>query len=735
MSAATGALTRYAAPLVAGLATCSTLATIGPVFSNQRWLLTSITVVAVIVLSGIGLRAVGVAQAYVSLIQLVLGIYALLLLTCQPTMIAGFIPSGDSFAQLISLIGDGAHTARTKVAPITPTAGTATLLALLVTPVAVLVDDCAVTGRPALAGIPLLTLFAICSAIVRHPISMWLVIIPVAAFLLLLWLAEVDSGVRRGLAGAVGGLASSALIAVLAMAIAAAVTVVVRLPDGGVFAVSGNKDRSPNETVARSTDLIGQLSRDDPLPLFNVKTDDPAPFYLRTIVLESWGERGWSFTNAKDSGVDPANIPQGATPNATATTKSTITVEKYSDVFAPTYYAPTSIDLPGVSYDSAMSVVFTADKGVLANESYEVTSAVPRPTPEELAAVVQSPEDVPGAFQRDLVVPGDVDPSVVALTQEITGAAGSPWEVAVALDAFFSDPAQGFTYSLDVPDPQGADPLASFLEKRRGFCEQYASAMAGMFRIAEVPARVVIGYTKGKKLADESYAVTTDEAHAWVEAYFGDVGWVSFDPTPIGERAVPLPYVPSDQIDPTAPQPSAPAQPTGDELPSEAAPTTAAPEQPSADGLNDGASTAWVNVLRWLLIAVLALAVVSLPGVLRERRWRSRLAAAAGGGRGGASSAWAEISELAADLGHPATPSLSESAQARRWAADFGIGSGPVEDLGVLAERARYAGDENVPPTDGQLSAVRRSIRAKTRPAAWWRAKVLPSAVRSLRRR
>ena len=100
MSAATGALTRYAAPLVAGLATCSTLATIGPVFSNQRWLLTSITVVAVIVLSGIGLRAVGVAQAYVSLIQLVLGIYALLLLTCQPTMIAGFTLASAAYAAI-----------------------------------------------------------------------------------------------------------------------------------------------------------------------------------------------------------------------------------------------------------------------------------------------------------------------------------------------------------------------------------------------------------------------------------------------------------------------------------------------------------------------------------------------------------------------------------------------------------------------------------------------------------
>ena len=40
-----------AAPIVAGIATTTTLATIGPVFSDQNWLLTSVLVVASVVVS------------------------------------------------------------------------------------------------------------------------------------------------------------------------------------------------------------------------------------------------------------------------------------------------------------------------------------------------------------------------------------------------------------------------------------------------------------------------------------------------------------------------------------------------------------------------------------------------------------------------------------------------------------------------------------------------------------
>lgn len=724
---------RAAGPVLAGIATVATLATIGPVFSNQDWLLTSVLVVAAVVASGIALRLSGLFEAYVSLLQLLIGLYALLLLTSQPTMMAGFIPSADTFEHVLGLLREGASTARTKVAPIQPTDGTATLLALLVTPVAVLVDDFAATHRPALTGIPLLTLFAICAAIVRHPISMWLVAVPLVAYLLLLWVADTDPPAGRSRRAGLGGLLGTAVILAVAIGIASAVTVVVRLPDGGIFAVPGTQ-RSPNETVARSTDLAGQLSRGEPIPLFTVTTDDPSPYYLRTLVLENWQDSGWDYVNVQEADTDLSAIAPGPISNATATSTAVIQVEKYSDIFVPTYYSPIAVDLPGARYDSEMSVVYTQDKGEVQGRKYQVTSQVPRPTEAELATQSAA---VPESVAKNAVVPNDVDPAVVALTETVTEGADTPWQVAVALDSFFSDPAQGFSYSLEVPDPEGADPLASFLDKRVGFCEQYASAMASMFRIAGVPARVVVGYTNGTLNPEGQYEITTDDAHAWVEAYFGDAGWVSFDPTPIGERAVPLPYVPSDQINPgaadtAAPQTSAGAQPTASESPTSQTPAPG--EQAGADAAaHDGSRTA--DLVRWVVVALLGVGLLVLPALVRRARWRRRLTAASAGGRNGALAAWAEIAELAGALGSPAVASLSEGAQARRWAGSLGADAHDLESIGAAAERARYSDTAHVPAVADELIRARAGVRRASGRMRWSWATAVPSQIRRIIRR
>ena len=65
-----------------------------------------------------------------------------------------------------------------------------------------------------------------------------------------------------------------------------------------------------------------------------------------------------------------------------------------------------------------------------------------------------------------------------------------------------------------------------------------AGAMAALLRFNGIPARVAVGFTTGEKVADGTWVVTRNDAHAWVEAYFPGVGWVPFDPTP--GRALPV---------------------------------------------------------------------------------------------------------------------------------------------------------------------------------------------------
>src|SRR5258708_7266393 len=84
-----------------------------------------------------------------------------------------------------------------------------------------------------------------------------------------------------------------------------------------------------------------------------------------------------------------------------------------------------------------------------------------------------------------------------------------------------------------TPAPPGRAPVDSFLfDLKAAFCESFASSMAVMLREVGVPARVVEGFTAGELDPLGRYAVKELNAHAWVEAYFPQYGWIEFEPTP-----------------------------------------------------------------------------------------------------------------------------------------------------------------------------------------------------------
>ena len=178
----------------------------------------------------------------------------------------------------------------------------------------------------------------------------------------------------------------------------------------------------------------------------------------------------------------------------------------------------------------------------------------------------------------------DLDPRILATLTEVVGEATTPYERVHAIHAFLTDRANGFRYSLSTEPGTSGDDLVDFLRLRRGFCEQYAGAMAVLVRAAGVPARMALGYTPGEEQRDGSRLITTDDAHAWVEVYFQGLGWVPFDPTPIStERAVDLPWAPRADADTGTDVGQATAVPSA---PTAAAPTT------RQDRAGDAAATA-----------------------------------------------------------------------------------------------------------------------------------------------
>jgi protein-glutamine gamma-glutamyltransferase len=127
----------------------------------------------------------------------------------------------------------------------------------------------------------------------------------------------------------------------------------------------------------------------------------------------------------------------------------------------------------------------------------------------------------------------NLDPRIPRLARQVTASATSNYARARAIEQYLQT---NFGYTLELPGVREADPLARFLfERKKGHCEYFASSMAMMLRTVGIPARVVNGFRGGEyNDLTSSYIVREKDAHSWVEAYFPEYGWVTFDPTPSG---------------------------------------------------------------------------------------------------------------------------------------------------------------------------------------------------------
>ncbi|GAB4231180.1 MAG: hypothetical protein Kow00109_03220 [Acidobacteriota bacterium] len=125
-----------------------------------------------------------------------------------------------------------------------------------------------------------------------------------------------------------------------------------------------------------------------------------------------------------------------------------------------------------------------------------------------------------------------LDPRIPRLAREVAAEAEAPLARAARIESFLRH--GEFTYTLEGPAATATDPLAEFLFARRaGHCEYFASAMAVMLRCLGIPARIVTGFRRGEYNPWGGYVqVRQSDAHAWVEAFFPEIGWLEFDPTP-----------------------------------------------------------------------------------------------------------------------------------------------------------------------------------------------------------
>ncbi len=150
-------------------------------------------------------------------------------------------------------------------------------------------------------------------------------------------------------------------------------------------------------------------------------------------------------------------------------------------------------------------------------------------TPEELRAARGTIPD--SITTRYLRLPGTVTERTRDLAREVTADAATDYDRVISIRNHL------LTYEYDFfppPQPPNTDAVDLFLfEDQRGVCEHYVSSMVVMLRSLDIPARFVVGYGSGDyNPMSGYYTVRANDAHAWVEVYFPELGWVPFDPTP-----------------------------------------------------------------------------------------------------------------------------------------------------------------------------------------------------------
>ena len=258
---------------------------------------------------------------------------------------------------------------------------------------------------------------------------------------------------------------------------------------------------------------ISQLTRSAEVS-FRVTFDDAPPpqkdLYWRAIVLSDFDGRSWR--NREKATL----VPQLRVPNESPTIRYEMILEPTDKKYVPALDMPVSWPAT-VKQNTDMTLLSVTEQRL--RKQYRFQSST---------AYALSPDHHVLDFQRELILPNGNDR---AKEQAL-----SWWEDSKNREqyinkilAFYN---RSFIYTLSPPR-LGQDSIDQFLfSTQSGFCEHFSSATAFLLRAVGIPARIVTGYQGGEWNPYERYLLVRQyDAHAWVEAWIPDRGWIRIDPT------------------------------------------------------------------------------------------------------------------------------------------------------------------------------------------------------------
>ncbi|MBN9734612.1 MULTISPECIES: transglutaminaseTgpA domain-containing protein [unclassified Pseudonocardia] len=723
--------TALLAPLASGLAVLLAGSATGAVVQGAAWVWHALVAVAVVVVTGAVLVRVrpwlAAPGQLVALALLATGWFT-------GSGVAVVLPGPDALAELGALLGGAGQQIDTGVPPVAATPEILLLVTLGFGTLAIAVFGLAVTvAAPAAAGVPLLVVFAVPTALQSDLLPWWSLVAAGAGFGLLLLLRP------ERLRQAPGGIAVVAVAVVGALLVGTAATAV---GTAGRFDATGGAGGGADGSIGLNpfTSLRGQLTRSEPRELFRVQGLQRAS-YLRALTLQTYvPQEGWTAERPAPGVPLSGQLPPSTSGPAA---EQTVQVDNlgFRDYWLPVFGDPTAVEVASDSwaYDAAGGIAYS--ERPREEDGWSQAMRLPEPSAEQLRGA-----GGPVTVDRSYLDTTGVDPRVAQIAQDVTAGEATPFDRAMAIENHFTGPGSPFTYSLSTAPGGGGDALVDFLTRgRTGYCEQYASAMAVMLRAVDVPARVAVGFTAGDDGPD-GRTITTEDAHAWVEAWFPGYGWMTFDPTPLADgRTIDPGYVQQAreqdggtpaQEQPPAPEPTAAPPPPagGDEA-------TPEPPPPAEDGQEPGpvAGTWWLPVLVGALALAGLVLLALFPGFWRRRQYARRAGIARAGGPGAATAAWDEVLAASRDHGVPVPPGDTVRAAADRITERHGLTDRAAEALQQLVRSVEASWYGAMPPEpdvlDGLVDEVRTaiatgapSLRARMLPAS-----VVPESVRRTR--
>ena len=254
---------------------------------------------------------------------------------------------------------------------------------------------------------------------------------------------------------------------------------------------------------------------------FRVQFEDQIPpqreLYWRGMVLNqfadgAWRTLGWSDHPATERKLDkPIAVGESL---------------KYRIIIEPTMqhwlYAMPYAQSPTAGVFEAWDFRLAVRKPLESTFAYDVVT-----WPESSL----QPELSPWRRETELALPSNLNPLTREWVERQVNAVGNGPELIARVLSYFRE--QPFYYTLQPPKIDDDDFVDEFIfQSLRGFCEHYAYSFVVMMRMAGIPARIIGGYQGGElNTLNNTLIVRQFDAHAWVEVWLEDRGWVRVDPT------------------------------------------------------------------------------------------------------------------------------------------------------------------------------------------------------------